>query len=120
MRHREEAPRIVDEERAQTVLDALDDPECRTILDLTSAEALSAQEVAERGTFPLSTVYRKLDVLTDAGLLEARTRVRRGEKHTTEYRRAFDDVVVTVGPCGEMDVMVSQREYARSDETAPR
>ena len=81
---------------AQCVLDVLHDADCRAILRATGETALSANEVAETCDLAQSTAYRKLDLLTDAGLVEERTRLRRSGKHASEYVRAVDSVVVSL------------------------
>jgi predicted transcriptional regulator len=87
---------IQDEDAVQGLLDALDDADCRTILDVTGEGALTASEVSETCDLPLSTAYRKLELLTEAGLVEERTRIRRSGKHASEYRRVVTDVVVSL------------------------
>lgn len=85
-----------DDDRQQILLDAIDDPDSRRILARTGADALSASEIAERCGLPLSTTYRKLNALSDAGLLFERTRIRQSGKHLSEYRRRVDDVKISV------------------------
>lgn len=85
-----------DENRQQLLLDALDDSDSRRILARTGADALSASEIAERCGLPLSTTYRKLNALSEAGLLFERTRIRQSGKHLSEYRRRIDDVTISV------------------------
>ncbi|MBX0297838.1 helix-turn-helix domain-containing protein [Halomicroarcula sp. F27] len=101
---------IVAESAVQQLLDALDDADCRAILDATREQALTVKEVSEAHDLPLSTTYRKLDLLTEAGLLEERTRIRQSGKHANEYARLVDDVVISLGPRGETEVRVSQRK----------
>ena len=103
--------RIVAEEPIQDMLDALDDADCRAILDATSERALSANEVSETCDLPLSTTYRKLGLLADAGLLEERTRIRRSGKHASEYVRLVEDVVVSLDPRGGIELRVVHREH---------
>lgn len=98
---------IVAESAVQQFIDALGDAGCRAILDAASEEALTASEVAEAHDFPLSTTYRKLDILTEAGLLEEQTRIRQSGKHASEYTRLVDDIVISLGPQGETEVRVS-------------
>lgn len=75
-----------------TVLAALDDEGCREILTYTYQEPMTAQELADATDIPLSTVYRKLDRLTDCGLLSERPRVRPGEKDANQYEPAFQSL----------------------------
>ncbi|WP_290818868.1 helix-turn-helix domain-containing protein [Halovivax sp.] len=89
---------IVDDEEVQRVLEVLDDPDCRAILGETGEEPLSAGELADACDVPLSTTYRKLDQLTSAGVLADGLRLCRSGKHTSEYVRRIDDVVVSIDP----------------------
>jgi predicted transcriptional regulator len=102
-------------EEIQYVLDALDDADCRAILEATSEDALSANEVSDACDLPLSTTYRKLELLTDAGLLEERTRICTTGKHSGEYVRTVEDVVVSLGTGGEMGLEVTQRARPAHD-----
>jgi DNA-binding transcriptional ArsR family regulator len=113
----EQPTTVVDDETVQSILDALDDAHCRCILTATDGEALSASEISETCDLALSTVYRKLDTLTDLGLLSEQLRVRRSGKHTSEYRRAVDDVTVSVSPDG-IELRVAYREQTTASPTA--
>jgi DNA-binding transcriptional ArsR family regulator len=104
-----EATTVDDEAEVQAVLDALQDDDCRAVLDATAEEALSASELSSACELPLSTTYRKLDVLTEAGLLVERTRLCPDGKHASEYRRSVDDVVVSTGTDGGFELTVSKR-----------
>jgi DNA-binding transcriptional ArsR family regulator len=85
---------VDDDDAVQAVLHALQDDDCRAVLDATDEEPLSASELAEACELPLSTTYRKLDELTEAGLLAERTRLCPGGKHASEYVRLVDEVLV--------------------------
>ena len=101
---------IVAESAVQEILDALDDADCRAILDATREEALTANEVAETHDLPLSTTYRKLDLLTETGLLEERTRIRQSGKHASEYTQSVDDITISLGPREDTEVRVSREK----------
>jgi predicted transcriptional regulator len=88
-------PLAPDEPDLQPVLDALDDPDCRTIL-ATLDEPMTAQEVSESCDVPLSTTYRKLELLSDATLVEESTEIRADGQHATIYRTAFEAVAVAL------------------------
>lgn len=103
---------ITCQETVQTVLDALEDEDCRAILDATREDALSTNELSERCDLPLSTCYRKLDLLTEAGLLEERTRIRRSGKHVSEYVRLVDEVTVCLASDGGIELRLAHREQA--------
>lgn len=80
----------------ELLLQALGDEDCRSILRATSSEALSTNELSEACDLPLSTAYRKLERLADAGLVEERLRLRRSGKHTAEYVRCVDGLHVSI------------------------
>ncbi len=89
-------------------LAALDDPDCRAILEAATEEPRTAGELIERCDLPRSTTYRKVDRLVDAGLLEERVRIRRDGAHASEYRRAVEDVVVSIDADGDVELAVER------------
>jgi len=105
---------VDDAEEVQAVLDALHDPDCRTMLDATSEASLSANELSEACDLPLSTTYRKLDTLTEVGLLDERTRLCPDGKHASEYVRRVESVDVDVDGEDGFVVTVSHRDPART------
>ncbi|QCS43580.1 helix-turn-helix domain-containing protein [Natrinema versiforme] len=80
----------------QAVLAALDDGACRAILEATAEESLTATEVSKECDIPMSTAYRKVEMLTEAELVDEQVRINTSGKHATEYRKSFDDVLVSV------------------------
>ena len=105
-----ESMTVVDDETRDALLSALDDEDGRAILEAADDEPLSASEISEACDLPLSTAYRKIDLLTEAGLLSEQTRLRNSGKHTSEYERAVDDVVVSMDAEDGIEVRVSHRE----------
>ncbi|MFB6297991.1 MAG: ArsR/SmtB family transcription factor [Salinirussus sp.] len=101
---------LVAGEDVQKLLDALGDSRCRAILDATSDQAQTASEISETCDLPLSTTYRKLDLLAEVGLLDERVRLRRSGKHASEYIRLAEDVVVSLGSGDETELQVLRRE----------
>jgi len=89
-----------DVESVQGVLDALDDEECRAILEATKRDSLTAAEISEECDLPSSTAYRKIDLLADADLLTEELRIRRSGKHVSEHACAIDDVTLSVDDSG--------------------
>ncbi|WP_226005490.1 winged helix-turn-helix domain-containing protein [Natrinema salinisoli] len=85
-----------DQTDPQAVLTALDDDACRAILEATTEESLTATEVSEQCDIPMSTAYRKVELLTEADLVEEQVRINTSGKHATEYRKCFDDVLVSI------------------------
>lgn len=92
----------------EAVLAVLDDPDCRALLEATAEEPLTAGELTDRCGIPRSTTYRKVERLTEAGLLEERVRLNADGKHASEYRRTFDDITVTLSESEGVIVGLSQ------------
>ena len=107
-----------DIESVQGVLDALDDEECRAILEATKRDCLTAAEISEECDLPSSTAYRKIDLLTDADLLTEELRIRRSGKHVSEYACAIDDVTLSVDDSG-VELAVSRPEPDVRDLASP-
>lgn len=78
----------------EEVLAILADKDAQTIIR-TLEEPMTAQELHEQCDIPESTLYRKLDRLTDTGLLHQQTRIRRDGRHTSEYVTAFTDITIS-------------------------
>jgi predicted transcriptional regulator len=85
-----------------TVVSLLDDEHARTILTATSTTAMSATELAEHCEGSLSTVYRRLESLHDAGLVVEGTRPRPDGNHDTVYSAELEEFAVTLSD-GELD-----------------
>jgi len=77
-----------------TVLGALHDEDCRTIL-AELGDPRTARSLLDRCDIPRSTLYRKLDRLSEATLVSEGTEIREDGSHATRYRLNFEDVVVT-------------------------
>lgn len=108
---------VIDSESAvQSYFEALEDADCRAILDATSSESLSASEISEQLDLPLSTTYRKLELLTDAELLDESVRIRQSGKHTSEYARGVGEVTVSIE--ADRGVVLRVTEHERSLEAA--
>jgi DNA-binding IclR family transcriptional regulator len=91
----------------QVLLNALDDPDCRAIVTQID-EPMTASEISDATDIPLSTVYRKLDALTEASLLSELTEVRSDGHHTTRYDLDFEEVSVSLTEDNEFEVSVSR------------
>ena len=98
----------------QTVLDALDDEDCRRIIEVLSAP-MTAKEISERCEMPLSTTYRKLDLLTEATLLSERTVIQSDGHHTTQYEVVFERVEIDLDEDHDVTVAI-QRTPESTDE----
>lgn len=98
----EDAPEL------QDVLDALDDPECRSIVSVLD-EPMTASEISEASDVPLSTTYRKLELLTEASLLSEGVDIRPDGQHASTYEIDFEEVVIAVTDDREFDVSIARR-----------
>lgn len=87
---------IENDAAVQSYFEALEDADCRAILNATTDVSLSASEISEHLDIPLSSTYRKLELLTDAGLLAESVRLRQSGKHTNEFTRDVGDVTVAI------------------------
>jgi DNA-binding transcriptional ArsR family regulator len=83
------------EEHARSdLLRALSDSKSRTILQATADRPSTAAELSETLDLPLSTVYRKLDRLLEASLLQETHRLSSSGRHPCQYRCTLDWVHV--------------------------
>jgi len=96
-----------------TVLDALDDQDCRKIVGAL-AEPMTASEISEASGVPLSTTYRKLELLTDSSLLYEGVEVRSDGQHASRYAIDFEEVVIALDEAREFEVDIAHR--ARSPD----
>jgi DNA-binding transcriptional ArsR family regulator len=95
----------------QDVLDALEDPDCRAIVEALE-EPTTASELSESCDVPLSTCYRKLELLTEASLLEEQVEIRADGQHTTRYAIAFDEVRIALDEDRSIEVAIKRRAEA--------
>jgi len=82
-----------DDYLCEDVLSTLGDEPTRTIIE-TLSEPMTANELSEACDIPLSTMYRKLDQLTEASLVTESTEIRQGGQHTTRYELDFTEIVI--------------------------
>ncbi|MBX0324642.1 helix-turn-helix domain-containing protein [Halomicroarcula sp. F13] len=106
---------FADEETPEltTVLDALDDEDCRDIVSVLD-EPMTASEISEQSDVPLSTTYRKLELLTDSSLLYEGVEVRPDGQHASRYAVDFEEVVIALDEHREFAVDITHR--ARSPD----
>jgi len=97
---------------AGEVLAALDDEDCRQLLRAAAGTAMSASELAEECDLPLSTTYRKVDILEEAGLLAEELRLCPSGKHTSEYTLSVESLEFSLGPDG-IEMAVTDRTDER-------
>jgi len=89
------------------VVSVLDDSDCREIISILEAPK-TVPDIAEEVDLPLSTTYRKLDQLTDAGLAIETVGVRRGSHHTSRYVADFDRIAISLDDDRELRVDIDR------------
>ncbi|ELZ84235.1 helix-turn-helix domain-containing protein [Haloferax larsenii] len=99
------------------VLEALDDADARAIIRGLE-EPMTASEISETCDIPLSTTYRKLDLLTDAALLTEGTQIRADGHHATTYEVSFDEVRIALTEDRDFSVNVGRPERRPEDRIA--
>ncbi|WP_439028750.1 helix-turn-helix domain-containing protein [Haloarchaeobius sp. DT45] len=100
-------PSGADEPEFQAVVDALDDEDCHDIIE-SLTEAMTASEISEACDIPLSTTYRKLDLLTEASLLAEETQLRTDGRHTSMYRVDFENVAIMLTDEHTLDLRIER------------
>ena len=78
------------------LLSVLTDEQCRGVLRALEADSLTVTELHDALGVPVSTLYRKVDCLVDAGLIEEHTRFRADGNHKSEYVRTVSAVSLDV------------------------
>ncbi|MFC5369058.1 helix-turn-helix domain-containing protein [Salinirubrum litoreum] len=96
-----------------TVVSLLDDEHVRSILIATSEKPRSANELSDRCGLSTSSIYRRLERLTDADLVTERTRPRSDGHHETVYVSRLDRFELTI-----RDGDISWEVDRRSDDVA--
>lgn len=86
----------------------LDDEYARGLLVRLTEEAMTAQQLHDEIGASLATVYRRLDDLTDCGLVQERTRIDEDGNHTSVYEAALGELRVQLTAQG-FEVTVDRR-----------
>lgn len=112
-------PRVGDDDEPdlESVLEALDDPVCRRIIRALD-EPMTAPEVCDACDIPSSTAYRKLDLLTEADLLEEGTQLRADGHHASVYDVAFEEVVVALEDDRSLSASISRPPRSADERLA--
>ncbi|MFA9416586.1 helix-turn-helix domain-containing protein [Natrinema sp. HArc-T2] len=91
----------------ERVVTALDDTGCREIIAVLETPK-TVPEIAAAAELPLSTTYRKLDRLTDAGLASETVGVRQGRHHKSRYVVDFDRITIGLDDEGTFRIDVDR------------
>lgn len=100
---------VSDEEKipVKQVLEALGDPDCQTILEETTSP-MTAKEIAQKNEISSSTVYRKLDLLSNATLLRELQSVHQKRGRITLYQRNFTNIRTYISDDEKLDIEMSR------------
>ncbi|WP_330632914.1 helix-turn-helix domain-containing protein [Halocatena halophila] len=98
------------------VLSALEDAHCRTLLECLD-EPLTASELIEATELSSSTVYRKLDRLSEAGLVCEYTEIRRSGPNASRYERDIERISLRFGENG-IELAIDRRDADATDRMA--
>ena len=108
---------LTDEADVESLLSTLEDTDCRSIIEATTGEALSASELSERCDLPLSTTYRKVDQLTEVGVLDERVRLSRSGQHTSEYVLQLNSIELSVDADAGVVLEITEAGPLQSDNS---
>lgn len=92
--------RLTDDESIEILLRTLADGDCRCIFQYLQQAPMSALELVERCDIARSTIYRKLDLLEQIGLVNTRIRLNKSGTHTVEYNTTLQELRVERGANG--------------------
>ena len=99
----------------QQLLNALSVEANRMILSVLN-EPMTAAELAKRCNISRSTVYRKVNTLSNAGLLEEHFAVDTTRGKCRVYERNIEHVSISVGDDGQLTVRVKRPERSPDEE----
>ena len=101
----------------QDVLDALVDPDCRTILRET-AQPMTAKELTEDCGISQSTMYRKLDLLSTATLVREIHSIHPERGRITRYQRDLDELNISITDDNQFDVTINRLKRTADERLA--
>lgn len=91
------SPEVVDG-NTESIFQALEKPGCRTVLRALESDPQTVRELDARCQLPASSIYRCLDELVAAGLVEETTRLREKGRHPSEYAISVESIVIDLSP----------------------
>jgi len=86
------------------ILDALGDPKSRRCCAALLGEPASAQEVADRTGYSLTTVYRRLNALQQAGIVESQDNIDPDGSHYKTFRAVNTRIRIEIADSVDVDV----------------
>lgn len=93
----------------EEILDAIGDECARDILVTICRDSRSAKEIAEATDYSLQTIYRRIDLLEEHGLVTSRTRQIEGGPQDHIFETTFDSALISVDD-GEYTARIYQQQ----------
>lgn len=108
---------------AAAVLEALADAGSRVILGAAATGPKTVADLAETCEIPTSTAYRKVNQLTDIGLLTQHNQIRPSGRHVAKYQLRNGKISVSIAESVAIEIVCStasrdQAEPAAVDDSA--
>lgn len=100
------------------ILDTIGDEMARRLLIAVRENPQSAKGLAESCDLSLPTVYRRMDVLMDHGLVTEQTVVADDGNHYKEYRCNFDSTLISLGD-QQFELEIYREETDSDGATGP-
>ena len=86
----------------ESVLQVFEDEYSQELLNLLGDDPLSCREIANQSDMSRPTVYRRINKLKDAGMLDETTRVDSEGHHKSQY--TLRDITLSVSFCDGVEV----------------
>lgn len=116
-RHPTDRTAVSEDPDLATIASLIDNEHARTVLTAASDEPMSATELTACTEATLPTMYRILDRLQDADLVEEGTRIRPDGHHDTVYVATLDAIEFSLED-GSLELSVSRRRGDPAAELA--
>ena len=94
------AKRGTEDADQEAILSLLSDEYARRLLDALGSQSLSARELIDRMDASRATVYRRLDRLEEAGIVESSMEIHPEGHHRKQFRVTVDGVNLAFEPEG--------------------
>lgn len=101
---------------ADQVFAALADDDCQALLAACATTARTVPELANECDIPTATIYRKVETLVQAGLLEETTRIRTEGRNVSEYALRVTSIHVVLGESDEIACIIEADDRNRESE----
>jgi DNA-binding transcriptional ArsR family regulator len=91
----QQASKVEDSERKDKLLEILSDKYCRTIIESIMDKPKSAIEIVSETKIPVSTVYRRIQILSDNKLLRISGNISEDGKKSFLYKSKVKGIQTT-------------------------